>query len=176
MKAFRLPTRIRPVLQRPLGKLLKGSVEEIYASLRTMAEELNPPRLVTVGDVVTANAIEHGLSVDVAIGDFKTKRVEGRRLSRSAFKEVVKVINPQGFITMEACRKIAQCLKKGGGVLIEVDGEEDLLAIPCVIHAPEGSVVIYGQPDEGVVVIVVSEGIRAFFKSLLGAFEEVKVN
>ncbi len=32
-----------------------------------------------------------------------------------------------------------------------VDGEEDLAVLPCVLTAPPESVVLYGQPGEGVV-------------------------
>ncbi|MCX8204122.1 MAG: DUF359 domain-containing protein [Candidatus Nezhaarchaeota archaeon] len=173
MEALRLPSRLRPVLQRPLGRLLKGRVEEIYASLRSLVEEARPPRLVAVGDVVIEDSLRHGLSLDLAIGDLKTKRIFRGSSFKGAFKEAVKVRNPAGLITIEACRQVARCLEKGGGVLIEVEGEEDLLAIPCVIYAPVGSVVIYGQPDEGVVAMVVSEELKAFFKSLLDAFEKV---
>jgi len=34
-----------------------------------------------------------------------------------------------------------------------VDGEEDLAVIPCVLMAPEGSLILYGQPGEGVVLV-----------------------
>ena len=32
-----------------------------------------------------------------------------------------------------------------------VDGEEDLAVIPLVIAAPDGAIVLYGQPHQGVV-------------------------
>ena len=35
------------------------------------------------------------------------------------------------------------------GRIIRVEGEEDLALLPCVLHAPEGSVVIYGWPGRG---------------------------
>lgn len=173
MEALRLPDRLRSVLSRPLGRLLRGRVEEVYASLRSLIQETSPPRLVAVGDVVVEDSLRHGLSLDLAVRDLKTKRSPRGAPSIGKFKEVVRVRNPAGLITAEACRQIARSLKEGGGVLIEVEGEEDLLAIPCVLHAPIGSVVIYGQPDEGVVAIVVSEGLKAFFRSLLDAFEKV---
>lgn len=53
-----------------------------------------------------------------------------------------------------------QAVEKGlkdGDTLIVVDGEEDLAVIPCVLFADEGDVVLYGQPDEGIVAVEVSE-------------------
>ncbi|MEM4699460.1 MAG: DUF359 domain-containing protein [Candidatus Nezhaarchaeales archaeon] len=173
MEALRLPERLRPVLSRPLGRLLRGGVEEVYASLKSLVQEVRPPRLVAVGDVVVEDSLRHGLSLDLAVRDFKTKRLPREPSSMGGFREVVRVRNPAGHITAEARRQIARGLEEGGGVLIEVEGEEDLLAIPCVLHAPIGSVVVYGQPDEGVVAIVVSEGLKAFLESLLDAFEKV---
>jgi uncharacterized protein (UPF0218 family) len=32
-----------------------------------------------------------------------------------------------------------------------VDGEEDLAVIPLVIAAPNGAIVLYGQPHQGVI-------------------------
>lgn len=173
MEALRLPDRLRPALSRPLGRLLRGRVDEIYASLKALVEELKPPRLVAVGDVVVEDSLKHGLNLDLAVRDLKTKRSPRDPSISWGFREVVRVKNPAGLITAEACRRIAQCLERGGGVLVEVEGEEDLLAIPCVLHAPVGSIVIYGQPSEGVVAMVVSEGLKAFFRSMLNAFEKV---
>jgi uncharacterized protein (UPF0218 family) len=34
-----------------------------------------------------------------------------------------------------------------------VEGEEDLLTIVAVLYAPDGSFVVYGQPNEGIVVV-----------------------
>jgi len=175
MKALRLPERLRPVLQRPLGRLLKGGLEEVYGSIKLLVERRRPPRFVTVGDVVTRDAVEQGLKLDLALVDLKTKRTEREEVPRWVFKKSVRAWNPPGLITAEAYELVARCLKEEGGVLIEVEGEEDLLTIPCVVHAPSGSIIIYGQPNEGVVVLVVDEGVRAFFKSLLEAYEEVKV-
>ena len=41
-----------------------------------------------------------------------------------------------------------------------VEGEEDLLAIPAVTKAPLGSIVYYGQPKVGVVMVAVDEEAR----------------
>jgi hypothetical protein len=38
-----------------------------------------------------------------------------------------------------------------------IDGEEDLLALVAVLYAPEKSLVVYGQPNEGMVVVEVTK-------------------
>ena len=49
---------------------------------------------------------------------------------------------------------------------ILVNGEEDLLVIPVCIHAPEGAR-MYGQPNEGLVVVQVDSEIKNKTKTLL---------
>ena len=39
-----------------------------------------------------------------------------------------------------------------------VKGEEDLAVLPCLLIAPEDAVILYGQPNEGLVFVNVSEG------------------
>ena len=55
-------------------------------------------------------------------------------------------------------------------VTIIVDGEEDLAVIPLVIAAPLASVVLYGQPNEGVVLRVIDDRAKAAARNLLGQF------
>lgn len=44
--------------------------------------------------------------------------------------------------------------------MILVDGEEDLAVLPCILTAPSGSLVLYGQPGEGLVVCEVDKVIN----------------
>ena len=54
-------------------------------------------------------------------------------------------------------------------ILITVDGEEDLLVIPACIFAPENSVVMYGQPNEGLVIVTITPELRAKVQKILDA-------
>ena len=56
---------------------------------------------------------------------------------------------------------------------IVINGEEDLLALPAVLFAPEGSFVVYGQPKEGVVVIKVTAEKKAEVKLIIDEMEVV---
>ncbi|HYB92666.1 MAG TPA: DUF359 domain-containing protein [archaeon] len=42
-----------------------------------------------------------------------------------------------------------------------VKGEEDLLALPAAINAPENSLIAYGQPNKGVVLVRVTKKKRS---------------
>jgi hypothetical protein len=52
-------------------------------------------------------------------------------------------------------------------VRITVDGEEDLLVLPVCMSAPENSVVLYGQPNEGLVLVHVTPEIQAKVQKIL---------
>ncbi|MFC6769315.1 DUF359 domain-containing protein, partial [Natrinema soli] len=54
---------------------------------------------------------------------------------------------------------------------ILVDGEEDLVALPAIVAAPEGASVVYGQPDEGMVHVNVTDDHRTEMRDLLERFE-----
>jgi uncharacterized protein (UPF0218 family) len=52
-------------------------------------------------------------------------------------------------------------------VRLSVNGEEDLLVIPVCIHAPENAIVLYGQPNEGLVIVKITPEIRSKTQTLL---------
>ena len=45
-------------------------------------------------------------------------------------------------------------------IRITVDGEEDLLVIPVCLYAPENCIVMYGQPNEGLVIVHINQEIK----------------
>jgi hypothetical protein len=84
----------------------------------------------------------------------------------------VKVKNPQGTITKEAIEAIKEALKEKKPIQIVVDGEEDLLVLIAVLYAPENSVVVNGQPYEGIVLVKVSPKKKTEATELLKAMEK----
>ena len=75
--------------------------------------------------------------------------------------------NPPGTITEEAIKTIKDALETDKRAQIVIDGEEDLLTLIAVLHAPEKALVIYGQPKEGLVVIKVTENKKAEVRKIL---------
>ena len=164
---LRLPEEMRPLLKRPLGQLF-SSTTPAAERLR----ELRPIRLISVGDVVTAEILAAGLKPDIAVMDSKVMRGPAEdKLKRAieAFEAtVVRVKNPAGKITQE----LREAFKVEKFPLkIIVDGEEDLATIPAVLSAPMGSVVVYGQPGEGLVLVEVTERKRREFENLIKLFK-----
>ena len=152
-----LTREIRARLARPLSRIVNEK------ELMKLVNVVKPTMIITVGDVVTATLIALGREPEVAIFDFKTKREE----SRYRFHYDIVVNNPRSSITDEAMEVIKEAIRRHRRV--KVEGEEDLLALPAVLYAPERSIVIYGQPDEGMVPIVVEESVKKFVERIIEA-------
>jgi uncharacterized protein (UPF0218 family) len=149
----------RQLLKKPLGELIRGSPTESALKLRELVVKDKPPRLVLVGDGVSRNALAVGVKPDVIIIDRMEKRERATRLD-PVTKYVLQAVNPAGTITQQA-RQVVQDALRIGDSLVDVQGEEDLLALVAITSSPEGSLVVYGQPDEGVVLVKVSADKRA---------------
>ena len=162
-----LPESVRPLLKRPLGKLFSKH-KEAFDYLR----KLHPARLITVGDHVTADFLEAGIKPDIAIIDFLIMRFPVDEKIKKVIEDYhvpTKLVkNPPSKITKEledAVKNAVPPLK------IVVEGEEDLATIPAILLAPFGSVVAYGQPKEGVVLVEVTKEKKREIADILKLFE-----
>ncbi|TMI25237.1 DUF359 domain-containing protein [Candidatus Bathyarchaeota archaeon] len=141
--------------------------------LARLLQETKAPMVVAVGDVVSRETLVAGIPVDVRIVDMMTLR---RSIDSTNYpsRRVFKVKNPAGVIAMEAWNVIKEALRAKDAV-VWVDGEEDLLTLPCVLESPDGAIVLYGQPREGLVVVRSSREKKREVRALLDrmAREEV---
>ncbi|MDI9393900.1 MAG: GTP-dependent dephospho-CoA kinase family protein [Euryarchaeota archaeon] len=168
-----LPRELRPLMKKPFGRLYRGKGRD---TVEKFAGELSSPtKLISVGDVTTFHLLEAGIVPDICIVDDRTKRKPVSRdvsaRNRDNVYEEVSVDNPAGIISDELIRSLCEAFASDKYLRIFVKGEEDLATIPVILLAPLGSVVLYGQPDEGVVLVEVSETkkeeIRALFEKLI---------
>jgi uncharacterized protein (UPF0218 family) len=77
-------------------------------------------------------------------------------------------------ITDELWTAVQTALEDESSVRIEVNGEEDLATIPCVTLAPLNTVIIYGMPEQGLVVARVDEDNKNLVKKALEMMEIVQ--
>ena len=157
-----LPEAMREELSRPLGKVVKGA--DVVGAVK------GAKPLVTVGDYTTADLVERGVVPQIAVVDFKTKRIEEPRWHmklKGVGDWVIVLDNPPGVIKRDAWSKISEAFKSRERVRLEVRGEEDLLALVCIALAPEGAVVAYGQPDEGAVIVRVDRAAKGRVHDIL---------
>jgi len=162
---LRLPENLRARLKEPLGELIPGPPEKSLRRLRQILDSEKIPKIVCVGDFVTRLLSDSSIGFDLAIVDNKVMRQEaGGHSIRS--KQVFHVVNPAGTLEVSAWAAIGEALKAQRALLV-VDGEEDLLTLPAIMLAPCGSLVLYGQPREGMIAVRVDKSEKSEIESLI---------
>lgn len=160
-----VPASLREKLKKPLGILIKGTKQEILHKIKNIIKSVNARKIITVGDMVSNDLTAAGIYVDLCIIDEKTLRKKYKIKIPAKLKLTLK--NPAGTLNINSFNKIKKALKSNMKTLILVEGEEDLLTIPSVIVAPKNSIVIYGQPNEGVVLIKVKNSKKKKFNEFI---------
>ncbi|NLV27515.1 MAG: DUF359 domain-containing protein [Methanomicrobiales archaeon] len=159
-----LPEKHRHLFKEPFGNL--------FISFDLLLEDLPESQVFCVGDVVTANLLKAGRPPDIAIIDGHTMRQPYPGIKIPEYHQIF-VKNPAGGLTEELIQatKIAS---EQSGLVIQVEGEEDLAVVPLAMHAPIGATILYGQPGEGVVMLRITQDAKMRAKRLLACFEEVE--
>ena len=169
---YRLTQELREKLKKPLGILIRGSFSETIKKFNDIIEKEKSPRIISVGDTVSKTLVTNNIFPQLSIVDNKVMRKSIKPITLGA-DETVMVENPAGTITEEALTAIQKALESRSRVKIVVDGEEDLLTLIAVLHAPENSFIVYGQPREGMVVVKATRGKKAEVAETLNAMASV---
>lgn len=184
-KTLILPDFLRKELAKPKGKLYNEQNPEktVIANIK----KLKPVITIAVGDVCTASIISQNFYPDIIIIDYKTKRKQitefyenestfNEKINKN-YREKISIKNPQATIQANSWISIKNIIKESISskkrFQIIVEGEEDLLVLPCVLESPNNSIVLYGQPDEGIVEIFVNHNIKKEFQALVSKFQEL---
>lgn len=148
-RVFRLRDELRPKLAEPLGRLFRAD-EVGGAEFRKVVTGTR--LVVTVGDRVTDTLQELGRSPDVQVTDGVERRSR-RDPPEAPYSRLVKVKNPAGTLTLAAIDGMRKAFAGRMPVRVQVDGEEDLMAMLAISMAPVSAVVFYGQPGIGLVAV-----------------------
>jgi uncharacterized protein (UPF0218 family) len=144
----------RSSLKPPLGELITGTPSDCIRRLNEIVREEKPARLILVGDTVSRSAVEMQTKPDVIVVDYLEKREKVAQFPYRA-EHVFHTRNAAGTIEAGAWQIIDEAIRIGGSVVF-VDGEEDLLTLPAILSSPDTSIVVYGQPNVGIVLVRVS--------------------
>ena len=161
---MQLPDDLRDQLKNPLGNLVSDNDPNKENIIKKISAE---SVIITVGDRTTENMLQLGLKPQIQIIDGLEKRNQRIVPADDTINTKLSCKNPPGEITEESIQVIQKAFSSEPPVRITVDGEEDLLVIPVCIHAPENSIVMYGQPNEGLVIIRVTPEIKAKVQKIL---------
>jgi uncharacterized protein (UPF0218 family) len=163
---LKLPKNLRNQLKIPLGDLIK---EENVNKENILSKIGSESLVITVGDRTTENMINLGIMPQIQIIDGLEKRNKRLVPKDDTINTNLSCKNPPSEITDESTQVIQKAFSYKLPVRIIVNGEEDLLVLPVCIFAPENSVVMYGQPNEGLVIIHITPEIRAKVQKILDA-------
>jgi uncharacterized protein (UPF0218 family) len=164
-----LPESLRGELTEPMGP--------VYTEPGALLADAGKP-VVAVGDIVTYHLLEADARPAVALVDGKTEREAisaevSDAIDAGRFDHRVTVRNPAATLTRELLEELGAAVDRatageGQSTVIEVtEGEEDLAALPALVMAPDGAAVVYGQPDEGMVLAAVDGEARSGARDLL---------
>jgi Uncharacterized protein conserved in archaea len=155
-----LPEEHRKLFQEPFG--------DLHRNIDEIVQKISGATIYSVGDVVTHNLRKRGITPAIAVVDGHTMRSPCKRMP-VVQGECIRVRNPAGTLTDELISALDHAIRHPP-VTVIVDGEEDLAVIPLVIAAPEGAVVLYGQPHRGIVLRVVNHEAKKTARHFLTHF------
>ncbi|VVC04104.1 Uncharacterised protein [Candidatus Bilamarchaeum dharawalense] len=157
-----IPDEIKNELKKPLGRLVQ---------IQEMKEISLSKKIISVGDVCTLNLISIGITPHLAVFDHiymrKNLDPESVRILHTKFSKPKKYKNPPGTLSNRIINDAKKLIENGGAVLI--DGEEDLTALAFILAANENYVVVYGQPNEGMILVEPEKGIKKKIEKLISA-------
>jgi uncharacterized protein (UPF0218 family) len=167
-----LPVHMRQELKTPIGELVRGDPSVTVELLRKRLKEKNPPSFAVVGDFTTKNILDAGLNPDIYIVDHRVMRNSVEPLSHKG-REVLHAINPASTITSSSWKRLEKAVSLKREASIIVEGEEDLLVLPLISLLPIGSLIVYGQPREGMVLVEVTDEMKGWAEGFMARMEEI---
>ena len=160
---MKLPDSLRDQLKIPLGVLLPIGQDNKRNIQKYLSDD---SFVITVGDRTTEKMIDFDLTPSLQIIDGFEKRIK-RDIVKLGDAFELQIDNPAAEITLQSIEIIKKAFTMNPPIRLTVNGEEDLLVLPVCIHAPENSVILYGQPNKGLVLVQITAEIRNKAQALL---------
>lgn len=176
-EVFTAPLLVRDELRSPIGDVIEGpedKPESAAVEAKKRLEEDKPALIITVGDIVTKALQAQRKDPHLSFIDNRSRR-ETLDIEHKAHEKHGPFKNEAGTIESNIVRTYATVIQEAvhlkEHVQFTIEGEEDLLGLPAIMLAPLGAVVLYGQFDEGIVYVPVTEEIKLFCYEMLLRFE-----
>ena len=145
---MKISEKTRQALKQPLGKL--------KIDLRKVKELSKSHRIISVGDICTLALLAVGIKPHLAVFDYKAMRKEIDEsligILKLNYRDPKKYENKAGTLSDRIINDAPKLIEEGGGVLI--DGEDDLTALAFIQAAKDDDIIVYGQPNEGIVIVL----------------------
>jgi uncharacterized protein (UPF0218 family) len=158
-----IPEKVKKELKRPLG--------ELHIDFRKIRKLSSHRRIISIGDVCTLGLLAMGIRPHLAVFDhhyMRNKLDQGFvKILASNYPRARRMSNPAGTLSEEILRDAGKLIERGGAILI--DGEEDLTALAFIMGAGKNDMIIYGQPNEGMVIVLPDEKVKKKIEKWLSA-------
>jgi hypothetical protein len=164
---YQLTDQLRGLLKQPIGYLVSG--DDLTSDLKDF------DIIISVGDQVSSSLIRQGRYPQLMIIDLKTKREKISKEKQQILEdvegyEILLGENPAGVLTrkiVDTVQKVLSEIKPTDRIKMIIKGEEDLIALPCILHAPLNATIIYGMPYKGVVIVPATEEYKEKVRLIL---------
>jgi uncharacterized protein (UPF0218 family) len=119
---------------------------------------------------VTEIILKACLNPDIAVIDHRISRKPVKPIQFK--RDQVKVVNHAGTISVDAQQVLQDAVTLNKKIGIVVEGEEDLLVLPLMSIMPTKSIIVYGQPQEGMVVVKLTGERRRWAQKFMTFMED----
>jgi len=173
-KELIMPESLRPILQKPLGRIYKTTRQIIVGA--NLDSPKKPVMLIAVGDIIVDSLLKEGIEPDVKVIDFRSRRkpIKTDTLIKDSLNKDCLYLNNPGTINLKTAEAIKEKIKltlyKEEKSWIVVKGEEDLLALPAILFVPLNSLVLYGHWQLGIIAVEVDEKIKDKINKMIKKF------
>ena len=162
-----LPKTLRSTLTKPIGTIIPDK--------KPISVPESSTTIISVGDTTTETLLSQGIIPALAIIDFQARRErfdwkKDRWEMLTKNREIAYFESGPGFIQKKVMKTIKRWSDDLNSSLYIIDGEEDLLVLPAILYAPIDSLVFYGQPEQGIIEVVVTKEKKKLVQKLLSQF------
>ncbi|MFZ1721767.1 MAG: DUF359 domain-containing protein [Microgenomates group bacterium] len=124
------------------------------------------PLICVVGDVCLSNFRQNDWQYDLGIFDLRTRRQASILGDLDTLFYTSEVSNSPGEISRELTRAL-QAWKHNSFQHLKISGEEDLATVALAMILPLESHIYYGQPEKGMIELIVTEELKNTFHEQL---------
>jgi uncharacterized protein (UPF0218 family) len=150
------PTKL-DLLKEPFGTLIRDN--EVTIGLVTEILK-KAPKVIAVGDTTTEKLVGFGFIPDISVTDCMEKRVIKASKFEYPVDKTIHLDNKPGELSKQVILEVKKLILANAydsKIRIIIKGEEDLVALPFLMYSPNNWVICYGQPNEGLVIVQVTE-------------------
>tara|TARA_B100000902_G_scaffold16583_2_gene19930 strand:+ start:6829 stop:7836 length:1008 start_codon:yes stop_codon:yes gene_type:complete len=168
-----MPEILDDELKQPMGKLFSGPHDNPSIAMELALQSISDNvKIIAVGDVTvfSLQVAKRDTWISVIDGMTHRKKWDQFELIKIDQNSVINAKNPPGMLTPSIFESCSKAISQSENVTIIVDGEEDLVPIPLILMAPLGTVLLYGQPNEGLVLREIDISTKSRARRFLDAF------